>query len=297
MASEASSYFIDGQRVVTKAPPWHLAVTLDLFLSSIASGTFILAAVLLLISPVRWAVPAMIGFVVSFVVETADLLALVCDLGDPLRFHHMLRMMKLRSPMSLGVWLSSGLASFAFLASVISLLIARGNLNLVDVWEINAAIGLVFAFGVAMYKGVLLSATSQPVWGELRWLGTDLSISAGACGCATMLTIAAVLGDLTAMMTLRPATGIVLILQASALGFTLQHTNRVLKHRTGGTEIIFWNVMAIVVGGVLPALLALLPLPIDVMEISSYVILALTLAGAFAFKHLLVTIPHRLSQD
>ncbi len=239
----------------------------------------------------------MIGFVVSFVVETADLLALVCDLGDPLRFHHMLRMMKLRSPMSLGVWLSSGLASFAFLASVISLLIARGNLNLVDVWEINAAIGLVFAFGVAMYKGVLLSATSQPVWGELRWLGADLSISAGACGCATMLTIAAVLGDLTAMMTLRPATGIVLILQASALGFTLQHTNRVLKHRTGGMEIIFWNVMAIVVGGVLPALLALLPLPIDVMEISSYVILALTLAGAFAFKHLLVTIPHRLSQD
>jgi hypothetical protein len=37
------SIFVDGERIVTKAPPWHLAVTLDLFLSSIASGTFIVS--------------------------------------------------------------------------------------------------------------------------------------------------------------------------------------------------------------------------------------------------------------
>jgi hypothetical protein len=43
MASEARIHFVDGERIVTKAPPWHLAVTLDLFLSSIASGTFIVS--------------------------------------------------------------------------------------------------------------------------------------------------------------------------------------------------------------------------------------------------------------
>ena len=33
-----------------------------------------------------------------------DLACLVLDLGDPLRFHHMLRVFKPSSPMSLGTW-------------------------------------------------------------------------------------------------------------------------------------------------------------------------------------------------
>ena len=33
-----------------------------------------------------------------------DLALLVLDLGDPLRFHHMLRVFKPSSPMSLGTW-------------------------------------------------------------------------------------------------------------------------------------------------------------------------------------------------
>src|SRR6266478_3636532 len=101
MDSEAAIDARDGDRIVTKAPPWHAAVTFDLWFSSIASGTFIVAATLFLLSPFRWGIIAIVGFFVAFPLEIADLICLVLDLGDPLRFHHMLRTMKFRSPMSL----------------------------------------------------------------------------------------------------------------------------------------------------------------------------------------------------
>jgi Polysulfide reductase len=284
----------DGEPIVTKAPPWHLAVTLDIFLSSISSGTFIIAAMLFIISPIRWAVPSILGFFVAFAVEVADLIALVADLGDPYRFHHMLRMMKFRSPMSLGVWLSSGLAFFAFLASAISFLITRGNLNLIGALQIVAAIGALFALGVAMYKGVLFSATAQPVWNSIRWLGADLSISAGACGITMMLAIATVIGDFTGALTLRFAAGCILTIDAVAIALVMRHINRALAPKIGRVELISWNVVTILIGAAIPAVLAFLPRYFAAIDL---IILTLTLAGAFTFKHILVMLPHWLSAE
>ena len=45
-----------------------------------------------------------LAYPVALVLLLADLLCLVLDLGDPLRFHHMLRVFKPSSPMSLGTW-------------------------------------------------------------------------------------------------------------------------------------------------------------------------------------------------
>ena len=44
------------------------------------------------------------AYPVALVLLLADLVCLVLDLGDPLRFHHMLRVFKPSSPMSLGTW-------------------------------------------------------------------------------------------------------------------------------------------------------------------------------------------------
>jgi hypothetical protein len=284
----------DGESIVTKAPPWHLAVTLDVFLSSISSGTFIIATILFLISPIRWAVPSILGFFVGFVVEVADLMALVADLGDPLRFHHMLRMMKFRSPMSLGVWLSGGFAFFAFLASAISFLISRGNLNLIGALEITTAIGALFALGVATYKGVLFSATAQPVWSSMRWLGADLSISAGACGITMMLVITTLIGDFSGALTLRFVAGCILSIDAVALAFAMRHINRALAPKITRLRLMLWSVVAIIVGAVIPAVLAFLPRYLSMIDL---IILGLTLTGAFAFKHVLVMLPHWLSRE
>jgi hypothetical protein len=292
MASDAR--ISSGEPIVTKAPPWHLAVTLDVFFSSISSGTFIIATMLFLISPIRWAVPSILGFWVAFAVEVADLIALVADLGDPFRFHHMLRMMKFGSPMSLGVWLSSGLAFFAFLASAISLLIMRGNLNLIGALQIVAAIGALFALGVAMYKGVLFSATAQPGWSSMRWLGADLSISAGACGITMMLAITTLIGDFTGELTLRFVAGCILSIDAVAIALVMRHINRALAPKITRVKLVSWTVATIIIGAVIPAALAFLPRYFAAIDL---IILGLTLAGAFAFKHILVMLPHWISVE
>ena len=45
-----------------------------------------------------------LAYPIALVLLLTDLLLLVLDLGDPLRFHHMLRVFKPYSPMSFGTW-------------------------------------------------------------------------------------------------------------------------------------------------------------------------------------------------
>jgi hypothetical protein len=160
--------------------------------------------------------------------------------------------------------------------TVISILIARGNLKLIGLWQVVAALGLVFAHAVAMYKGVLLSATAQPIWGQLRWLGSDLSFSAGACGSAVMLAIVTGIGDTVAVLALRYVVAVVLVIQFLAFIFTMHHITRVLRHRT---ELIFWYVTVIGAGALIPAVLACVAIPFDLLGLASYAILILTLTG------------------
>lgn len=292
MASEAQTQLSNGERIVIKAPPWHAAVTLDLLFSSVASGTFIVAALLYLVSPFRFGIVCLIAFIVAFPIELADLISLIADLGDSRRFHHMLRVFKPRSPMSLGAWLSSGFAVFAFIAAVMAALVFGGMFRLLKPLRAIAAAGLVFALGVAMYKGVLLSSTAQPVWGRMRWLGAVLSISAGTCGLTVTLAIATAAGFDSDAMALRFAAGAVLAIFALALVFAMGPVNHALAPRMGGGGIVLWNALAVYVGAAIPAVLCFLPRYVAAID---YVILALTLIGALALRHVLVIIPHRVS--
>lgn len=79
---------------------------------------------------------------------------LIADLGRPERFVNMLRVFKPQSPMSVGAWLLS-----AFGASAV------GSVLLPQTFGDVAAIGSAAAgVGMATYTGVLLGATSIPVW-------------------------------------------------------------------------------------------------------------------------------------
>ena len=122
-----------------------------------------------------------------------DLVCLVLDLGDPLRFHHMLRVFKVRSPMSVGTW---SLVAFSL---PLGLLGAMTILGFGPGWDgvrrVLAAVGLVPALVAAMYKGVLFSTTAQPGWRDARWLGGYLATSAVLLGCAELLLLALLLGQ------------------------------------------------------------------------------------------------------
>jgi hypothetical protein len=115
--------------------------------------------------------------------------ALVDDLGVPSRFHHMLRVMKPTSPMSVGSWLLSAFAApvgVAALSEVPSVVPSplRGVLDRSARPAGLAAAAL--APGVATYTAVLLADTAVPSWHEAYpelpfvFAGSALAASAGA---------------------------------------------------------------------------------------------------------------------
>ena len=81
---------------------------------------------------------------------------LIADLGRPARFLNMLRVFKPQSPMSVGAWTLS-----AFGASAVGALILPGSLG-----DIAAGVSALAGLGMATYTGVLLGATSIPVWSK-----------------------------------------------------------------------------------------------------------------------------------
>src|SRR3954467_14485831 len=76
---------------VTRAPNWHGLVILDVLFNNLTTGLFLVAAVAELAAPSAFAAVARVAYPIALVLLFADLLLLVLDLGDPLRFHHMLR--------------------------------------------------------------------------------------------------------------------------------------------------------------------------------------------------------------
>src|SRR5437763_912637 len=106
----------------TKPPPWHYLIVSDLFLSELSSGIFIVAALGDLISQQVYGEAARIGYLLAFPVILADLICLVLDLGDPGRFHHMLRVFNLKSPMSTGMWVLSTYSLFGFICFILAAL-------------------------------------------------------------------------------------------------------------------------------------------------------------------------------
>ncbi len=278
MAAEAgSAQYVP--RVMTKAPPWHGWVTADLFFSSLGAGTFAVAAICLLARPGEFAPVARIAVMVVFPVMLADLACLIIDLGDPARFHHMLRVFKPGSPMSVGVWTLSTFTFIAFFASAATILRLSNS-----ILELIAAIGLIPALIAGTYKGVLLSTTAQPGWSRMRWLGATFSISSATIGLAVMIAAAELFGP--APQTLRVCLVATLFLLGFGVGEALEQVYRRTRNlmRSGARFALFITL-------IWPAV-TMVGRPVVLLDWSA---VASILIHAILFRRLLVVTPHRLS--
>ncbi|MGH8901098.1 MAG: NrfD/PsrC family molybdoenzyme membrane anchor subunit [Egibacteraceae bacterium] len=111
---------------------------------------------------------------------------LVSDLGRPDRFHHMLRVFKPTSPMSVGSWILAVFAPTAGGAAVLSAL--RWCPRLARIAEvIGGALGPL----MSTYTAVLIANTAVPAWHEARkelpWVFAGGS--AASAGAATLLLV------------------------------------------------------------------------------------------------------------
>jgi hypothetical protein len=186
-----------------------------------------------------------------------DLVLLVFDLGDPLRFHHMLRVFKPGSPMSVGTWCLTIFSLPLTAAAALSLLAGFG-IDFERARILAVIVGLLPGFGAAAYKGVLLSTNAQPGWKDARWLGGYLTNSALLIGCAELLVLSALMGKTQATAILRTAFIVLLALNVIPLG--LLFANLQPTHARLYTREQQWRVGALIVaaGTLIPLGLTLL---------------------------------------
>ena len=117
---------------------------------------------------------------------------LIKDLGRPERFHHMLRIVKFGSPMSIGTWTLSWFSFNA--ASTIAAQLKRDRVLPIDLagfipLPLRNGMLATSAAIMALYTGVLVAATAIPVWYRGRRTIPAIFV-ASAFGTACSLNVA-----------------------------------------------------------------------------------------------------------
>lgn len=171
---------------LVKPPVWTWEIPVYFFIGGAAGVAAVIAAAAhfsggahaALARDAKWV--AVIGALVSPAL-------LISDLGRPARFFYMLRVFKLQSPMSVGVW-----TLVAFSGAALAALLPIGVLA--DAATVVAAVtGAI----LATYTGVLIGATAIPVWAR----NVDvLPVHFGASGLGAAVSILELLGHRTPAM-------------------------------------------------------------------------------------------------
>ncbi len=189
------------------APPqWEWWILAYFFFGGIAGGSYALGTLLRFAGDPRDESAARIAFIASFIALIPCPIFLTLDLGQPLRFWHMLvdasdggLAFKYWSPMSVGSWalLVFGLfslVSFVGAAAEVGWLraaspvarVLRGGAGLV--WN---AIGTAFGLFIGGYTGVLLAVSNQPVWSDGGLALGGMFLASALSGSAALLLLLA----------------------------------------------------------------------------------------------------------
>jgi hypothetical protein len=162
--AEFRSYY---GRPVVRPPVWRKDIAAYLFTGGLAAGSAMLAAGADLTGrPVL----RRAGRLTALGALGASTYFLVNDLGRPGRFHHMLRVAKPTSPMSVGTWIlaafgpAAGLAAVSEAARALPPGVARSAAVAAGRGAGLAAAAV--APALATYTGVLLADTATPSWHE-----------------------------------------------------------------------------------------------------------------------------------
>jgi Ni/Fe-hydrogenase subunit HybB-like protein len=275
---------------ITKAPDWHGLVACDLLLNNLTTGLFLTQALGELAAPALFRPLAPLAYPIALAFLIADLACLVLDLGDPLRFHHMLRVFKPTSPMSLGTWCLTVYSLPLTVVAALSLLPAEGDV-LEWIRKIAIILGLLPALGSAAYKGVLLSTNAQPGWKDARWLGGYLTNSALMLGCAALLALSLLREQGTPTGVLRLGLALLIALNAVVLLLLVIELRPALGRIFAARQL--WNLGLLVVGGgMLVPIALLLQGQRTVMLILAVVLLLL---GSLVIRFVIIKIPHALT--
>jgi formate-dependent nitrite reductase membrane component NrfD len=188
------------------APPqWEWYIIWYFFLGGLAGGAYALGAILRLMGNPRDAGLARLAFLISFPALVLCPILLTLDLGQPLRFWHMLidsrtmmPTLKYWSPMSVGAWVLLIFSVFSFVSFLEALGVIGTALRGAG-GALFVAVGGFFGLFLAGYTGILLSVSNQVMWSDTWALG-GLFLASG-------LSVATAAIELLARLRPTPVTG------------------------------------------------------------------------------------------
>src|SRR3989442_7918709 len=154
---------------VLQEPLWHWEIYWYFFFGGLAAGCYVIASIASLFSSPENRLVTRTGYYLSLLAFLPCPPLLIKDLGRPERFLHMLRIVKVRSPMSMGTWAVMFFSLFCGLSVTIQAakdgilgrwFVARWLATLPHV--LIAIPGTFAGFFLGSYTGVLLATTSIP---------------------------------------------------------------------------------------------------------------------------------------
>ena len=186
----------------TAAPDWTWFIVPYFFVGGIAGGAYFLAALLEWFGQPDDRPVIRTGYYVAATGGIVSGALLTIDLGQPLRFWHMLFQsnnlpelaFKAWSPISFGSWILTVFTGVAIL-SALGAMAEEGRspglkaMHGTALAKVVALIGGILGLGFGGYTGVLLSVTNRPIWADSPWLGALFLASGASTGAATLILL------------------------------------------------------------------------------------------------------------
>jgi len=182
-------------------PQWEWWIVIYFFAGGIAGGAYLVSSVIELVGEPRDRPIARMGYYIAFAMLPICAIALILDLGQPLRFWHMVLYSRTflpwpvwDSPMSVGTYALLVFSLFSTL-SFLDALVETGRLP----WapfrlkyssvprKIYAILGGLAGFFLASYTGVLLAHTHIPAWANSPLIGALFLASGASTGVAAIV--------------------------------------------------------------------------------------------------------------
>ncbi len=267
-------------RPLLKAPHWEWNVVTYLFLGGIMGGLGLIQVLADGKKPEEKQLKRT-AHISSFALAAINPGILITHLGKPERFLNMLRIVKFKSPMSLGVWglvFYSGAAG----ANVIGFTPAL----------MQPAQMLLGAF-TAGYTGVLLSATANPLWSSGKRHIPAFSVASGlASACALSSLLSVISGNDKVLHKLERLEMVAGAAELALLADFKRHSGRYGKPLFEGKHAKTLQNVTMIAGIAAPFALNLLgsiaklPKPVNALRVAAASIL--TLAGGYALRHCVI---------
>lgn len=281
-------------RPMLKAPHWEWNVVTYLFLGGIMGGLGLIQMLADSGKPSERKLKRS-ARIASFALAAANPGILITHLGKPERFLNMLRIVKFKSPMSLGVWglvLYSGAAG----GNVVRELAVSGVLprwmRFLAPGILNPLQAVLGAF-TAGYTGVLLSATANPFWASGKRHIPAISVSSGvASACALSTFLCVVEGNDEVTHKLERLEIIAGVAEFALLADFKRHSGDYGKSFFEGKHGKTLETMTVAAGIAAPFVLNLvgqfvkLPKPVNALRVAAAA--TLTLTGGYMLRHCLI---------